>query len=667
MVYHNRRTADSNDPKPRLTGSFGAWHNDRMNMRLLCLLLLSLPTMALADSPWPSLAEPPPRVGGGERDAALVIGIADYPMLKQPIPGADQNARDAYLWLTETRGVKTENVTLLVNAQAVREEILAAARRMATKVQPGGAMWVVFVGHGAPAADGRDGVLVGADAQQTPRMLYARSITQTELRQALSGGRAATRVLVLDSCFSGKVSDLASVAPGLQPTLVADRATMAPQGFTVSTAGTSQQFAGPLPGLARPAFSYLFLGALRGWGDDDGNGRVTAGEAAAYAKRALASLGGVTGRSQTPEILGDASVPLARGAHEPGPKLSRLVASLSGVATGPVPTATGGDLSSLDVERLQHLERTLEAQRARLRADWAQASKLLPLSIVSRAEKLRVIQSLIERYAGLSGEPEHAAARQALARLRDGQEFVAAASAGMGPTGYVAIQPGRFIMGSPPSEEGRDGDETAHRARITRGFWLKETEVTQGEWAPVMGSNPSPHGACGSANCPVVHVSWLDAVTYCNRLSEREGLPQCYTISRTSATFAGLSCRGYRLPTEAEWEYAARAGTTGARYGPLDAIAWTASNSGPSLQPVGRKQPNAWGLYDMLGNVWEWTQDSYGKYERAAADPTGPKLRVFRGGSWNARPSHVRAAIRSGDLPHLRYGHLGFRPARSFP
>jgi len=233
------------------------------------------------------------------------------------------------------------------------------------------------------------------------------------------------------------------------------------------------------------------------------------------------------------------------------------------------------------------------------------------------------------------------------------------------PAGYVRIAPGTFTMGSPAGEEGRYDSETQHRVTITRAYCMKATEVTQGEWQSVMGSNPSNFTNCG-ANCPVEQVSWEDAVGYANAVSRREGLPECYSGS----TFTGLDCRGYRLPTEAEWEYAARAGTTGATYGNLDSVAWYDQNSGSAAHPVGQKQPNAWGLYDMLGNVWEWTGDWYAAYPATVTDPTAPttgSTRVHRGGSWISYARFARAAIRSYAAPGLRNGFLGFRLSRTAP
>ena len=233
------------------------------------------------------------------------------------------------------------------------------------------------------------------------------------------------------------------------------------------------------------------------------------------------------------------------------------------------------------------------------------------------------------------------------------------------PAGYVRVTPGTFMMGSPDSEDGREDDESQHSVTITRPFCMNSTEVTQAEWQAVMGSNPSKFTSCG-ANCPVEQVSWEDAVAYANALSRREGLPECYAGS----TFSGLSCKGYRLPTEAEWEYAARAGTTGATYGNLDSVAWYDENSGSATHPVGQKQPNAWGLYDMLGNVWEWTGDWYRTYPGTVTDPLGAgagSYRVIRGGSWIGLARGARAAHRLYDTPGGRGYYLGFRLSRTAP
>ena len=267
---------------------------------------------------------------------------------------------------------------------------------------------------------------------------------------------------------------------------------------------------------------------------------------------------------------------------------------------------------------------------------------------------------------------------------------------------FLPIDPGTFTMGAPSSEPGYEcgtscDDETQHQVTISQGFDLEATDVTQGEWQSLMGNNPSYFSSCGSA-CPVEQVSWWDAVAYANALSAKEDVQPCYTLSGcagkpgdgqyscSSATFAGLSCTGYRLPTEAEWEYAARAGTTTGTYNGttdsshlnceepnsvLDPIAWFCGNDGKTAKPVGQKQPNAWGLYDMLGNVWQWVWDRYADYPSGpVTDPMGPSTgpgRVDRGGSWFVNASYARAADRAGVNPAYRNKDLGFRLARSRP
>ncbi len=247
----------------------------------------------------------------------------------------------------------------------------------------------------------------------------------------------------------------------------------------------------------------------------------------------------------------------------------------------------------------------------------------------------------------------------------------------------VYIPPGEYMRGSPSNELGRDSDESQHRVRISKGYWMGETEVTQGLWQAVMGNNPSRFTACGS-NCPVEQVSWNESQDFIKRLN---GM---------------VSGGGFRLPTEAEWEYAARAGTTtaiytgsmnirGQRNSPeLDPIAWYGGNSGVNYSgghdcsgwtekqyssnrcgthPVAKKQHNAWGLYDMIGNVWEWTADWYGDYPSGlVTDPTGPSSgarRVYRGGCWGSYAGFCRSAYRSRYAPDYRDSRLGMRLART--
>ena len=248
---------------------------------------------------------------------------------------------------------------------------------------------------------------------------------------------------------------------------------------------------------------------------------------------------------------------------------------------------------------------------------------------------------------------------------------------------FVYIEAGSYTMGSPSDEPGRGYDETQHYVSLSKGYFIQTTEVTQGQWKEIMGRNPSRFSNCGD-DCPVEQVSWNDVQSFIEKLNQKEMM------------------HTYRLPTEAEWEYAARSGTSTALYnGPieilgkhnapaLDAIAWYGGNSCVSYDggyncsswsdkqyscsncgthQVGLKHANAWGLYDMIGNVREWCSDWYGSYpsstvESPVIDPVGPEsgsYRVYRGGSWNSYAKFCRSALRFSFRPGLTDNYLGFR------
>jgi len=221
---------------------------------------------------------------------------------------------------------------------------------------------------------------------------------------------------------------------------------------------------------------------------------------------------------------------------------------------------------------------------------------------------------------------------------------------------FVLIPAGTFMMGSTSDELGKGTGELLHKVTISKFFYLQTTEVTQRQWREIMGTNPSHFKDCGD-DCPVEKVSWDDTQKFILRLNEHE---------RTNK---------YRLPTEAEWEYACRAGSTtrfcfGNDEAKLGEHAWYCNNSVFCLHPVGNKKPNAWGLYDMHGSVWEWCQDRYGDYPRSpATDPTGPTLgtfRLVRGGAWDGHARLSRSANRYRFNPKCRFPLIGFRVAKDF-
>ncbi len=333
----------------------------------------------------------------------------------------------------------------------------------------------------------------------------------------------------------------------------------------------------------------------------------------------------------------------------------------------------------LEEQRLAELRRKEAEELERKRMEAAEAERKRKLEEKRLAE--------LRRLAALEKERIRKEAEERKRREKEREKERHPASIKKSFTNYfgmkfIKIPAGYFTMGSPLSEAGRYKRENQHGVNISRPFYMQTTEVTQGQWRAVMGSNPAHFKHCGD-NCPVEMVSWDDAQRFIRRLNKKSGVSK------------------YRLPTEAEWEYAARAGAKGATFSSrfriisnnnakgLSPYAWYGGNSCASYKgasgcdkwpdkqiscstcgthPVAQKRPNQWGLYDMLGNVHEWVNDWYGLYPSSpVSNPQGPsngKERVTRGGSWTHYAKACRLAYRGSAKTGYKKSNLGFRVAR---
>ena len=569
---------------------------------------------------------------------ALVIGNAAYAEARLDNPVND--ARAVAGVLREKLGFAEENVELLENL-ASNEELTLAVENFGKRLTPTDVVFFYYSGHGRAVA--RENYLLptgfGVSGQVEDRLVRFRALGESEVRAALKN--AQLRVIVLDACRNSPYGSKKSPTQGL-----------------VKAGSTTQ---GEL-------LAYATGEGMTATDEGDGTG--------VYARHLVAELQepGVEFRRVFDQVA-NAVYAATKGVQQPEAVYKLLGAEFYFLPPeDPVVSETGSGTGEGGVVRPPVVDRWV--------TDW---QALEPLEKSKDPDGVPTVKAYIDKYKSESrAEVWVKRAERLLAKLEEGVVVpgkVWTNSLGME---FAWVPAGDFVMGSPEGEAGRDDDERQHEVRISAGFWMGRYEVTQGEWEAVMGSNPSYFESCG-ARCPVEHVSWEDVQGFIEKLNARE---------------SGNGNR-YRLPTEAEWEYAARAGSAGAtpegelrilgqRNAPvLDGQAWYGGNSGVSYaggydcsdwekqyaaercgpHPVGLKRANAWGLHDMLGNVWEWTADWKGDYPSGmVADPRGPStgsLRVPRGGSWGNYARGVRSAARSDYSPGSRNINLGFRLVRT--
>jgi iron(II)-dependent oxidoreductase len=688
-------------------------------MRLLglavCAALAFAPATALGADGWPDLSSPPKAVGGGEHDAAVIVGAEHYAFVA-PVPGARTNAEAWQAYLSDTLKVPSDKIALLRDNEATDSKMRRYAAQAAAQVGPGGTLWFVFIGHGAPSKDGKDGLLVGTDAQQDADGLYARSLPRDELLGLLNAGKQAKTVVLIDACFSGRTPSGEALVAGLQPLILTRTLPTGVDARTIlMTAAKSDQFAGPLPKseTPRPAFSYLALGALRGWAAN-ADGAVTASALVDFARRAL-SLD--KGRVQTPELTSGAADEVLGHGRETSPdlaKIDRAGAAASGgfqISATAMPASPSGpsnmaqqpngmDFSGVDVDSLESYAAAMkvdrgdsspeekarawrklakaapkfaevagkraaewdefaaqkkeadaaEAKRVKARdADWTKLTRILSLdaSVMPDANKQRWALDFLTAYdqsPGLTKRMEQAL----VPHLPDGPQRNAL-TVGID---WIRIPGGTYVMG----RDGSSGTMTPHRVTL-KTFRMAKSPVTLKQYKACVdaGACTSPDPSCmfpRADDFPVQCVDWNQATAF-------------------SAWVGG------RLPSESEWEYAARSGGKDRRFPWGDqppscdrAVMnrCTSSSVAVCSRPAGNTDQ---GLCDMVGNVFQWVEDYYNAYSEAtpvdgSAYEVRQTNRVIRGGLWISDPKYNDATTRDSDeqTDRTSYGGPGFRPVR---
>ncbi len=640
---------------------------------------------------------------------ALVIGIDDY---NQGWPRLSNAVRDARLVAEalERNGFEVDVKTDLDSRDlesALKEFFLLEGEAEDAR------LFVWFAGHGH-TMDG-EGYLIPSDAPHPDAgaRFKLKALSMRRFGEWVRGANAKHALAVFDSCFSGTIFKSGRSTPPAAVT----RATTLPVRQFLTSGDADQEV------LDDGRFRKLFVRAINGEEPADLNrdGYLTGSELGMYLTDRLTNL---SESRQTPRYgklldedydRGDFVFLLAGGdavVERPAPSAATTLSVdspvrgaqvfLDGKPVGnttlrDVAVSPGGHSVRVEMPGYEVYERTVQVEKGRSVSLFVDLSKKAPEVRMPAKGRLYVetdpgdaqvkILNIGPRfYDGIELDPGRYQLEISASgyetksfwvelgagedkRIDIGLESKSSPVVSGGGAGtklrndfgmeFVYIPPGSFEMGSPSNEPERFDNEKQHQVTLTNGFYMQTTEVTQGQWESVMGSNPSYFKNCGR-NCPVEQVSWEDVQEFVRKLNGRDGK------------------NSYRLPTEAEWEYAARAGTT-TPFAFGDCLStgqanYDGNNPMPGCSkgeyrqttvPADSFSPNKWGLYNMHGNVWEWCQDWYGDYPSGSVtDPKGPgssSARVFRGGSWGSLAGYCRSALRNYRVPSNRHGHVGFR------
>jgi formylglycine-generating enzyme required for sulfatase activity len=645
---------------------------------------------------WPALEAKASwqKVPGGDRDAVLIASIERYSYYpNDPIVGAHKNAEAWYDYFHKARGIPIERITLLRDVQVTKSRLARHVQQLAKEVPKGGIAWFVFIGHGAPSRDGKDALLITLNAQPAPDSIAEESITRAFVENTLSGSEAGKAVLVLDTCFSGTGTSGKALAQGLQ-TFEWQAEPNAPSAakLVVLTAASAGQYAGALPGSQRPAFSYLALAALSGWGRES-PGPVTARDVWSFSRLWMRKL--VDGREQTPTLRGDGGFVMGIGA-EKGLSLSMVIPRVRPPTYAPhpanVPVAIGMDpkpahpsyVVSPEVRVAEALQAAKNAERdradpARIVEAWESLAKMkdhnphIAMAAQKAAEWRAMVasqQALIELARKEWHELQRILAldvvsseekRERLTRFRRAYGRVAEFGEGirtaserlLGCLKGAVLVPGGSLD-SPSGKKTRVPDVCFDRYEVSAEDY--RACVEGGKCSPAQSQFVTcNYGRADRAKHPINCVDWQQAKIYCE-------------------------ARGARLPTEEEWEWAARGGAEARSYpwgsqsphasllnacgsecrlSARTAEGWLTLHKGSDghvyTAPVGSFPAgvSAHGIHDLSGNVAEWL---------GTIDPQEPSLRSVGGGSFlSTKAALVSARHRDSRSASSRADNLGFR------
>ena len=570
---------------------------------------------------------------------ALVVGVSDYDSWPD-LPYATKDAQGVALALKKMGFT----VTTIFNPSS--SDLTKALNRLTYKYgrEPDRAILFYYAGHGETEklADGTKlGYIIPKDCpllRNDPEGFVNKAISMKDIEAYSLRIRSKHVLMLFDSCFSGSLFSLVRAVPED----ITEKSTLPVRQYI--TAGNEDE---AVPD--RSMFKRCLLLGLEGDADLTRDGYITGTELGLYLSDKVIQN---TRRAQHPQYGKIRTPELARGDF-----IFRLASSGAVVKESSPKAPLKGHLyvnTQPDNARIrilnigpkfyQGMELNAGSYHVEVSASGYEMRKMWVSLTAGEDKTLNIHLRHITAHEFLTGHPE---------RITNslGMEF-------------VYIKAGKFMMGSPSNERGRENDEKYHEVTLTKGFYIQATEVTQGHWKAMMGNNPSWFITCGD-DCPVEDVSWNDVQVFIRKLNLRENKNR------------------YRLPTEAEWEYAARAGSitafangdiseTDCGYDPnLDAVGWYCGNSKDKTHPVAKKKANAWGLYDMHGNVWEWCQDWYGDYPSGAVINTkgasSGSYRVSRGGcySFSYDAKSCRSARRGRSRPGSRLDFVGFRLVRS--